>query len=143
MDKRIILTDLNKLGPILKPVENYPPGRSNTDVLTVPDAENLLMVLQRFEPGHMGKYHLHKRAENVFVVLEGTMEAIVGGVRYFVGPGQMLYCPNNIPHTMGNSGTVDVVGIEIYSPPRSVNGEMDSFPAELPDVIQDYEPTDD
>jgi quercetin dioxygenase-like cupin family protein len=143
MDKPVIHTKFKDLGPLLKVVENYPAGRKNTTLLGHPEAENMLIVYQVFEPGHMGRYHTHKRSENVFFVLQGTMEALIGGKRYYVKAGEMIYCPNNIPHTMGCYGEETVIGLEIYAPSRGEHGEMDSFPAEEPAEFEDANSPDD
>jgi mannose-6-phosphate isomerase-like protein (cupin superfamily) len=133
MEKRVKVWDIAESDKHVKPVENYPPGRANIDLVKDDVSENMLIVLQHLKPGHMGKYHYHKKCENVFVVLQGEMETIVGGVRRFVKAGQVIFMPSEVPHTIGNRGPGDVLGLEIYSPPRGT----DSFPAELPAEIKD------
>jgi mannose-6-phosphate isomerase-like protein (cupin superfamily) len=137
MEKPVKVIELATAFGRMKPVENYPPGRSNTDLVDEAMSENMLIVYQRFAPGHMGSYHLHHKCENVFVVLKGTFVAIIGGKRYVVPAGQMIFMPNEVPHAMGCLGDEEVLGLEIYSPPRGVGSEMDSFKVDLPDEIID------
>lgn len=69
-----------------------------------------------------GPYHYHARCENVYIVLEGTVEAVVDGVRYILGKDDVAFIPPGVPHSAGNGGEVEAVAIEIYSPPR--NGDF-------------------
>ncbi len=63
-----------------------------------------------------GPYHLHERAENVYIVLEGTAAAIVDGVRYRLRENQVAFIPPGVPHGAGSDGSGPVRVIEIYAP---------------------------
>lgn len=61
-------------------------------------------------------YHYHERAENVYIVLEGTAEAIVDGVTYHLNPHDVAFIPPGVPHAAGSAGAGPVTLIEIYAP---------------------------
>lgn len=63
-----------------------------------------------------GPYHVHEHAENVYIVLEGTVEAVVDGVRHRLGPDQVAFIPPGTPHSAGSDGSGPARVIEIYAP---------------------------
>ena len=63
-----------------------------------------------------GPYHVHEKAENVYIVLEGTAEAVVAGKRYRIGPDQVAFIPPGVPHGAGSDGSGPVRVIEVYAP---------------------------
>jgi len=67
--------------------------------------------------GTPGKYHYHKRSENVYIVLEGKLEVTVEGERFVLGPDDIGYVPAGLKHSASNVGDTIVKMIEIYSPP--------------------------
>jgi mannose-6-phosphate isomerase-like protein (cupin superfamily) len=64
------------------------------------------------------------------------MEAIIGGVRYFVKAGEIIFMPAGIPHATGNPGEEDMLAVEIYAPPTEHFEPRDAYPAELPADIK-------
>ena len=116
-------------------------GRGNSFFLDKEVSDNVEVLYQRIRPGNMGTYHYHKKAENIWIVLQGELEAIIGDVRYLVPAGQVIYMPNVIPHATGNRGTEDMLAVEIYVPPHG-HGTLDSpgkdgFTTAMPSVIRD------
>jgi mannose-6-phosphate isomerase-like protein (cupin superfamily) len=63
-----------------------------------------------------GPYHYHERAENVYIVLEGTIEAVVEGKRFYLTKDDVAFIPPGLRHYAGNGGTVPAKAIEIYAP---------------------------
>ena len=61
-------------------------------------------------------YHFHEHAENVYVVLEGTAEAIVDGVVYRLEKDDVAFIPPGVPHAAGSAGEGPVTLLEIYAP---------------------------
>src|SRR5712692_7212048 len=53
-----------------------------------------------------GPYHYHARAENVYIVLEGTVEAVVEGQRYYLQKDDVAFIPPGLRHYAGNAGQV-------------------------------------
>ncbi len=64
-----------------------------------------------------GPYHYHARSENIYVVLEGTVWAIVEGEKYILEKDDVVFIPPGVKHAAGNGGTVPARVIEIYAPP--------------------------
>jgi mannose-6-phosphate isomerase-like protein (cupin superfamily) len=63
-----------------------------------------------------GPYHYHERAENVYIVLEGQIEAIVEGKRYLLGKDDVAFIPPGLKHSAGATGGAPARAIEIYAP---------------------------
>jgi mannose-6-phosphate isomerase-like protein (cupin superfamily) len=63
-----------------------------------------------------GPYHYHERAENVYIVLEGQIEAIVEGKRYILGKDDVAFIPPGLKHSAGATGGAPARAIEIYAP---------------------------
>ena len=63
-----------------------------------------------------GPTHYHAKAENIYVVLEGTVEAIVAGKKYRLGPGEVAFIPPGVRHAAGNCGDKVARVLEIYAP---------------------------
>ena len=64
-----------------------------------------------------GEIHYHAHAENVYVVLEGTLEVVIEGERHLLGPGEVGWIAPGVVHTAGNAGLGGVTRIlEIYAP---------------------------
>ncbi len=56
------------------------------------------LIEQVFPPGFASPYHVHRREDETFYVLEGDMTFICDQKRWKVGPGAYLFLPRNIPH---------------------------------------------
>ena len=63
-----------------------------------------------------GEYHYHKKAENVYVVLDGLLEVTIEGERYLMGPGDVGFIPPGLRHWVGNAGDKVACLLEIYAP---------------------------
>lgn len=63
-----------------------------------------------------GPTHYHAKAENIYIVLEGTVEAIVEGKTYRIGAGEVAFIPPGVHHAAGNGGDTVARVIEIYAP---------------------------
>jgi mannose-6-phosphate isomerase-like protein (cupin superfamily) len=64
----------------------------------------------------LGHYHVHKQADNIYVVLSGTMEAVVDGRRYVIPQSSVVVIPAGTPHAAGNAGEGTARVVEIYAP---------------------------
>jgi mannose-6-phosphate isomerase-like protein (cupin superfamily) len=132
VEKQVKIVRLSESEPEVKPN-----SRANTKLVGPDISRECEIVYQRFAPDHMGTYHNHRHAENIWIVMKGEMEAIVGGVRYFVRAGEMIFMPSDVPHATGNRGSEDMLAVEVYVPPTDHFEPRDSFPAELPAKIVD------
>lgn len=63
-----------------------------------------------------GPYHYHERAENIYIVLEGTVEVMIEGTRYVLRKDDVAFIPPGLRHTAGNGGDSPARVIEIYAP---------------------------
>ncbi len=53
--------------------------------------------------GHIPE-HYHKWEDQTFHVIEGKLEARIGGVTHQIGPGDTIHCPRGVPHYVRNLG---------------------------------------
>ncbi|MDP6559889.1 MAG: cupin domain-containing protein [Candidatus Binatia bacterium] len=80
-------------------------------------ARNVDVHLNLLNPGsRLGPRHIHKAAENVYIVLEGTVEVEVEGQSHRLRQGEVAFIPPGVPHAVGNAGDVPAKFIEIYAP---------------------------
>lgn len=63
-----------------------------------------------------GPYHYHERAENAYLVIEGRVEVVVEGVRYYLEKNDVGFIPPGLRHYAGNGGDIPAKVIEIYAP---------------------------
>lgn len=56
-------------------------------------------------PGGGPPPHIHHREDEMFCVLEGEYEFLVGERTIRAGAGSVIYGPRNVPHTFKNVGT--------------------------------------
>ncbi len=115
------------------------PGSRFNDVLFGDEtSSDFLVAFKRLPEGTpAGSYHVHKRSENVLIVLKGTLEALVGDQRYLVKEGEVIYMPAGVPHATGNGGPGECQSVEIYAPSRGEGPDMDSYPTDLPARLHD------
>jgi mannose-6-phosphate isomerase-like protein (cupin superfamily) len=63
-----------------------------------------------------GPRHYHERAENVYVVLDGTIEVEIEGEVVTLAPDDVLFIPPGLIHATSNPGSEAATFIEIYAP---------------------------
>ena len=76
------------------------------DVLRSPTAtlDELEIHVTTLNPGESPHPPHQHPAEELFVVKEGTVEALVNGQFRRVGPGSVIFQASNVPHTIKNVG---------------------------------------
>jgi mannose-6-phosphate isomerase-like protein (cupin superfamily) len=80
-------------------------------------ARDVDLHLNTINPGTpRGPYHLHRQVENVYYILEGTACLRLDGVDHTVTPGQAVFIPRDVPHSVHNPGVGPVRLLEIYAP---------------------------
>jgi quercetin dioxygenase-like cupin family protein len=67
-------------------------------------------------PGMGVPRHTHTREDEVYFVLAGELEVIVGEERFVLKPGDTLMAPRDIPHQLRNSGDVENHYLLLFSP---------------------------
>jgi mannose-6-phosphate isomerase-like protein (cupin superfamily) len=91
---------------------------------------NVSIQVQEFKVGAaFGNYHYHERSDNVYLVLSGTVRAVVDGETHTLVEGDLLFIPAGSPHKTTNGGDVVARALEIYAPPPG----DDSHPAPEPE----------
>ncbi len=82
-------------------------GDKMTFKLTGEDTANqYTLIEQNNEPGVGIPTHVHTGEDEVFKVIEGRLELSVGGETTILNPGDIGFCPRNVPHSwrvVGNS----------------------------------------
>lgn len=74
-------------------------GDKMTLKLTGEDTNNLYTLIeQNNEPGIGIPMHVHTQEDEIFRVIEGQLELTVGGKTTILNPGDLGFCPRNIPH---------------------------------------------
>ena len=68
-------------------------------------------------PGDGSPAGLHTHAvDQIFYVLQGTMNLEIGGTEYQAGPGTLITFPAGVPHRNWNGGTKPTVHLAINAP---------------------------
>lgn len=81
------------------------------------------MNMQHFvvEPGAKVPAHVHEN-EQLGYMIQGRMIVNMPDDEIEVGPGDSYFLAANEPHSAENPGDEPAIGIDIFSPPRSVPG---------------------
>lgn len=94
-------------------------GRGVVERIAGPEvgARNADVHLNRILAGSApGPYHLHSTAENVYVVLSGSVRVRIDGDDHDLDVGDAAFIPAGVPHSASNVGSVDAEVLEIYAP---------------------------
>jgi quercetin dioxygenase-like cupin family protein len=57
-------------------------------------------------PGGGPPLHVHRREDELFIILEGELEALTPSGWVTARPGDVIYLPADVPHTYRNAGTI-------------------------------------
>jgi mannose-6-phosphate isomerase-like protein (cupin superfamily) len=68
-------------------------------------------------PGMGVPRHMHMREDEVYFILSGELEVIVGERTFVLRPGDTLMAPRDIPHELRNSGDTTNQFLLVFSPP--------------------------
>ena len=79
------------------PIKVWDFRTDNANVVVEPE---IRARFSRMQPGPAGNLHSHDVAGEVFVVLDGQCEFLVEDERVTCGPGQMIYVPPQVRHTL-------------------------------------------
>jgi XRE family transcriptional regulator, regulator of sulfur utilization len=94
-------------------IQSKPTGTSgmSRSVLRSPTATlDELEIHVTFLPAGQSSHppHTHPN-EEIIIVKEGTVEALVGGQTRRLGPGALIFHASNVPHALTNVGTTTAV----------------------------------
>ena len=72
-----------------------------------------------------GPTHYHAESENIYIVIEGTVEVIIEGKKYLASAGDVAFIPPGLHHSAATAGDKPARIIEIYAPPISTPSGRD------------------
>jgi mannose-6-phosphate isomerase-like protein (cupin superfamily) len=99
-------------------------------VTNIRDAESWFQVLQTSEQSQTAvmtlkphgesseEMNVHRKSDQVVLVLEGEIEAEVGDVTRTLKTGDTCIIPAGTPHRLNNKGSREAVTFNVYSPPE-------------------------
>lgn len=79
--------------------------------------EHLYAGLNCFESGQEHKAHVHAGQDKMYMVLEGTGEAMVGEATETVAPGDLILATAGVVHSLRNTGPARLVVLVVFGPP--------------------------
>jgi|SRR5689334_20227229 len=88
-------------------------------------------------PGSGIPPHVHKNEDEIVYILEGQLEAMIGGEVFQVNPGDCLNFVRNVPHGYTNKGKINTKTFWCISPGRGFEeffNEVSQFPPGPPDM---------
>jgi len=80
------------------------------------DTEKIVFNTFYFKPKQNLVFHKHPATDEMFYVVEGVGEFVVGSERTVVGPTSAVYGPANVNHGLENSGDKEMIVISIQAP---------------------------
>ena len=89
----------------LKVTETKVGARRTVVRAPTPTLDELEIHITTLNPGEMPHPPHQHPAEEMFIIKEGTVEALVGGQMRRVGPGSIVFQASNQPHSIKNVGT--------------------------------------
>lgn len=114
----------------LGPQRTLSGGRGVSRLLVDPETAGSSHVdvhLNELNPdGAPGPLHYHERSENIYVVLEGSIEVTVEDRHHLLEPEDVLFIPPGLPHRTTNAGATTARFVEIYAPPGPDFHELDT-----------------
>jgi len=86
--------------------------------VTLAGGQYLFAGLNCFEPGQEHGAHVHAEQDKLYVVVSGEGESTVGELRGSVKPGDVVFAPAGIVHSMKNvSESERLVVMTVMGPP--------------------------
>jgi mannose-6-phosphate isomerase-like protein (cupin superfamily) len=79
-------------------------------------SDALSVIRERVPPAGREVAHLHRRAQQVFVVLEGVGTMVIDGVAHTIEAGQSLHVPAGVTHQFRNDSDRDVHFLVVSAP---------------------------
>lgn len=83
---------------------------------TLAQSENMLIGLNRLEPGQTQPVHIHIGEDKFYFVLEGSGYFQVGETYQTAGPGLLVWAPATLPHSVTNNGADELVILVVIAP---------------------------
>ncbi len=80
-------------------------------------AERMWVGMSKVDPSSRSNPHSHAHQEEIFFVVSGRGEIVVGSERASVEPGSVVVVPPTITHSLVNGGDETLKVLSIVSPP--------------------------
>ena len=82
-------------------------------------------TVSRFGPGRDGAdLHIHRRHHDLFYVLEGEAEFVMGDETVRVGPGSYVAAPIGVVHGFRNAGDGELRMLNVHAPNTGFAGRL-------------------
>jgi len=104
--------------------------------LTGEDTNNEITITESvYAPGFSIPQHVHTREDEMFLVVDGTFEFVIGSEHFTLEAGDMAFGPRNIPHGFRLIGDKPARMIVQFTPSGLENmfRELNDLPAGPPD----------
>lgn len=83
---------------------------------TLAQSDNMLVGLNRLQPGQTQPVHIHIGEDKFYLVLEGSGYFQVGDQYQNAAAGTLVWAPASLQHSVVNSGTDDLVLLVVIAP---------------------------
>lgn len=112
---------LIRTGDFISAPNPNPGQRARLEILSVQDGAHSLNGIMGIIPasGTPSKpaYHYHRHRESIIQILSGKGIEMIEGEPVALGPGDVIFIPPNVKHTLLNdSATEDLKYMEFYTP---------------------------
>ena len=94
-----------------------PPGHSGAFSRYLVHSQQFDFRTSRYPHGGYVEAHVHEVAEQVYYFLRGAGTAECGDETRTVGPGDVMYVPAGVRHSLVSTGTEDLEFVLATSPP--------------------------
>jgi quercetin dioxygenase-like cupin family protein len=96
------------------------PGYSSVEGGCV-EGERMIVALMRMPAGTGAEPHSHPNEQWIYV-LEGTLQASIGGAEVEAKPGTVVYVPSNIVHSARATADADVIFFTVKDASHGLHG---------------------
>jgi len=84
---------------------------------TLAKGDYLYAGLNCFLPGQEHRAHTHEGQDKMYVILEGSGEAMVGETVTAVRAGDLALAPSGVVHSLRNTSEANLVVLVVFAPP--------------------------
>jgi quercetin dioxygenase-like cupin family protein len=86
-------------------------------MISAADTDGALGVAEAVvPPGGGPPMHVHRSFDELFYILEGSIEFEAGGQKFVAGPGATAFIPRGLPHRFQNVSAADARMLGTYTP---------------------------
>lgn len=93
----------------------FNPGKMGK--VTLAAGDKLFAGLNCFSPGQEHAAHAHSVQDKLYFIVEGAGEAMVGDETSAVVPGDFVFAPAGVLHSMKNTGDTPLIVLVAFAPP--------------------------